>query len=461
MDKKYPSLFEASSTDISSSNEISQESVPQELQPLAEKLRPRSLKDVVGQEHLFSEESAFSRMIHSGHLSSFVLWGPPGVGKTTIARLLAQQTNLAFESVSAIFSGVGELKKIFDAAKTRQEMKSKTLSTLLFVDEIHRFNRAQQDAFLPYIENGTLILVGATTENPSFELNGALLSRLQVFTLKLLGTQALEELLDRAEKKQGRCAPLDEEARKLFIEMAGGDGRYLLNMLESLYLLESSHKRLSPEELLKSLQRRSLLYDKNREEHYNLISALHKSIRGSDPQAALYWLLRMLEGGEDPRYIGRRLVRAAVEDIGLADPQALSLALNALTTFERLGSPDGELALSEAALYLALAPKSNKVYESYKRARAFVQKTGSPAPPLPIVNAPRPLMKELGYGSGYQYDHNVKEGVSGQNYWPQELDPVVFYEPSERGEEKKWQDYLKEIQPFFERARKQRAEKKT
>ncbi|MBS0185424.1 MAG: replication-associated recombination protein A [Proteobacteria bacterium] len=413
------------------------------------------MEDIIGQKELFAEGSPFSRMIKTGHISSLILWGPAGVGKTTIARLLAHKTNLVFESISAIFSGVSDLKKIFEQAQVRQKMNSKTAGTLLFVDEIHRFNRAQQDAFLPYIESGVIILVGATTENPSFELNSALLSRLQVFTVTALSKEDLEKLLKRAEKTLNHPLPLTEKARDLFLEMAGGDGRYLLNMAESLSLLPSSQAPLSPEELVKSLQKRALLYDKDREEHYNLISALHKSIRASDPHAALYWLMRMLEGGEDRRFIARRLIRAALEDIGLADPEALALTLNALKTFERLGSPEGDLALSQATLYLALAPKSNKVYEAHKKAQAFVQKTGSLPPPPSLLNAPTRLMKELGYGKGYCYDHDMEEGVSGQNCWPVSMEPSLFYEPTGRGQEKKLQERLCELQSVFENWKKE------
>ncbi len=456
MSDPYPSLFESSISVLEATSEENilqnkaQNKEETDIRPLAEKLRPQKMDDIIGQAALFSETSGFSRMMKTGKVSSFILWGPPGVGKTTIARLLAHTTNLAFESISAIFSGVADLKKIFEQAQLRQKMKAKTSGTLLFVDEIHRFNRAQQDAFLPHIESGAIVLVGSTTENPSFELNGALLSRLQVFTLVPLTKEDLENLLKRAEKEVGRPAPLTEEARDLFKEMAGGDGRYLLNMLESLYLLPLSHPSLSPEALVESLQKRPLLYDKDREEHYNLISALHKSIRSSDPQAALYWLMRMLEGGEDRRFIGRRLIRSALEDVGLSDPEALSVSLNALTTFERLGSPEGDLALSQATLYLALAPKSNKVYEAHQKAHAFVQKTGSLPPPRSLLNAPTSLMKEMGYGAGYCYDHDVEEGVSGQNCWPESLSPVSFYMPTDRGNEKNLQERLSMLQSFFE-----------
>ena len=414
--------------------------------PLAEQLRPKKISDIVGQDHLLNGASSFARMIGSGKLSSMVLWGPPGCGKTTLARLLGLEVQLEFVSISAIFSGVAELKKIFESAKTRKQMGN---GTLLFVDEIHRFNRVQQDAFLPHVENGTIILVGATTENPSFELNGALLSRLQVFVLNRLDQTSLEKLLSRAEVYMGRCIPVLPEARSFLLEMADGDGRYLINLLESLYLLESNHLPLSKFELSESLQKRALLYDKNREEHYNLISAFHKSIRGSDPEAALYWLMRMLEGGEDPRFIGRRLIRMAVEDIGLADGSALSHALSALEMYERLGSPEGEIGLSQAVLYLALAPKSNRVYKAHQRAQELASKTGALRPPCHILNAPTRLMKEIGYGEGYLYDHDLESGVSGQNYWPESLKPQNIYEPSDHGEEK----FLKERLQFLKTQR--------
>ncbi len=466
MNDIYPSLFESSVSALKEtpSGDISQNEKPsedtKERRPLAEKLRPQKMEDIIGQTALFADASAFSRMMTTGRVSSFILWGPPGVGKTTIARLLAQKTNLAFESISAIFSGVSDLKKIFERAELRQKMNAKTPGTLLFVDEIHRFNRAQQDAFLPFIENGVIVLVGSTTENPSFELNGALLSRLQVFILTPLTKEDLEHLLRRAELATGRTVPLTQDARMLLKEMADGDGRYLLNMVESLYLLPISQVPLSPEDLVKSLQKRPLLYDKDREEHYNLISALHKSIRASDAQAALYWLMRMMEGGEDRRFIGRRLIRAALEDIGLADPEALAVSLNALTTFERLGAPEGDLALSQATLYLALAPKSNKVYDAHKKAQIFVQKTGALPPPRSLLNAPTTLMKEMGYGEGYCYDHDLEEGVSGQNCWPEAIEPSSFYVPTGRGNEKKLQDRLQELRSFFEnRKKKQKNER--
>jgi putative ATPase len=400
--------------------------------PLADRLRPRSLAEVVGQDHLLAAEGPIGRMVANRRLSSMILWGPPGCGKTTIARLLAQDTDLVFEPLSAVFSGVADLRKVFDAAKKRREMGQ---GTLLFVDEIHRFNRAQQDAFLPVVEDGTVILVGATTENPSFELIGALLSRAQVFVLRRLDDNDLDTLLKRAESHLGRRLLLTDEACTALRAMADGDGRFLLNLTEEIAQLPSEHP-LGPDELARLVQRRAPLYDKGQEGHYNLISALHKSLRGSDTDAALYWLARMLAGGEDPIYILRRLTRAAVEDIGLADPQAVVQALAAWDTYERLGSPEGELAIAQCVIYLATAPKSNAGYQAYGEARAMARETGSLMPPMHILNAPTRLMRNLGYGKGYVYDHATEEGFSGQNYFPEGVGRRNFYRPGERGFER-------------------------
>jgi len=400
--------------------------------PLADRLRPRSLAEVVGQDHLLAAEAPIGRMVGNRKLSSMILWGPPGCGKTTIARLLAHGTDLVFEPLSAVFSGVADLRKVFEAAKKRRAMGQ---GTLLFVDEIHRFNRAQQDAFLPVVEDGTVILVGATTENPSFELIGALLSRAQVFVLRRLDDNDLEFLLRRAEDYLAGRLPLSDDARTALRAMADGDGRFLLNLAEEVAQLQTENP-LGPDELAQLVQRRAPLYDKAQEGHYNLISALHKSLRGSDTDAALYWLARMLAGGEDPLYIVRRLTRAAVEDIGLADPQAVVQALAAWDTYERLGSPEGELAIAQCVIYLATAPKSNAAYQAFGEARDMARATGSLMPPMHILNAPTRLMRKLGYGKGYVYDHATEEGFSGQNYFPDGVARRNFYRPGERGFER-------------------------
>jgi putative ATPase len=395
-------------------------------------LRPARLEDIVGQQHLLASDAPVGRMLAGGRLSSMILWGPPCCGKTTLARLLADRTSLYFEPLSAVFSGVAELRKVFEAAKGRRAAGQ---GTLLFVDEIHRFNRAQQDGFLPYVENGTVILVGATTENPSFELNGALLSRCQVFVLNRLDDAAMEHLIARAEAAEGRALPLDAEARRALRAMADGDGRYLLNMVEELYALPPG-QTLDNAGLAAAVQRRVPLYDKAQEGHYNLISALHKSLRGSDTDAGLYWLARMLAGGEDPRFIARRLVRFAVEDIGLAEPDALPQSIAAWEAYERLGTPEGELALAQCVIYLATAPKSNATYRAFQAAQGAADETGSLMPPKHILNAPTRLMKDLGYGKGYAYDHDAPDAFSGQNYFPDGMARQTFYRPAERGFER-------------------------
>jgi putative ATPase len=409
--------------------------------PLADRLRPAALSEVVGQDQITGPDGALGRMLSAGRLSSIVLWGPPGVGKTTIARLLADETDLEFEALSAIFSGVKDLRAAFERAEAR---RSEGRGTLLFVDEIHRFNKAQQDGFLPFVESGVVTLVGATTENPSFEINGALLSRCQVMVLERLGDVPLEELLQRAEAEEGQKLPLEPEARTRLIAMADGDGRYLLNLAEQVFTL-GGKSAMSAEELQTRLQKRAPNYDKDGENHYNLISALHKSVRGSDPDASLYWFARMLEGGEDPKYLARRLIRMATEDIGLADPVALMICNEAARTYERLGSPEGELALAQAVIHLATAPKSNANYVAYKAARKAARETGTLPPPKHILNAPTAMMKDQGYGAGYAYDHDVDGGVSGQNYFPDGMERQVFYTPKGEGREAPIKARLAEI----------------
>nr|WP_321511617.1 replication-associated recombination protein A [uncultured Celeribacter sp.] len=416
--------------------------------PLADRLRPRALSEVVGQQQVLGPDAPLGVMLRSGALSSLIFWGPPGVGKTTIARLLAHETDLHFVQISAIFTGVPELRKVFEAARLRRQNGQ---GTLLFVDEIHRFNKAQQDSFLPHMEDGTILLVGATTENPSFELNAAVLSRSQVMVLTRLTPEDLEQLTHRAETELDVSLPLTDAARVALYEMADGDGRTLLNLIEQIaaWRVEAP---LDPEQLGKRLMRRAAKYDKSGDEHYNLISALHKSIRGSDPDAALYWFNRMLEGGEDPRYLARRLLRMAIEDIQLADPQAQSIALHAWESYERLGSPEGELALAQAVVYLALAPKSNAVYVAFKAAKEAARKTGSEPPPKHILNAPTKMMAEQGYGAGYAYDHDAEDGFSGQNFFPDSLPRTQFYKPVERGFER---DLAKRV-AYFDKLREKR-----
>ncbi|MGF7162727.1 putative ATPase [Rhodoligotrophos appendicifer] len=402
--------------------------------PLADRLRPETLSEVVGQDHLVGDDGIITRMLRAGRFSSVILWGPPGTGKTTIARLLAREANLVFVQMSAIFSGVQDLKKAFESARgNRQQGRG----TLLFIDEIHRFNRTQQDSFLPVMEDGTITLVGATTENPSFELNAALLSRSQVLTLRRLDTGALDLLLTRAETYEGRPLPLDQDARAALLQLADGDGRYLLNMAEEVFAtVIRSEDRLDSAGLADIVQRRMPLYDKSRDGHYNLISALHKAVRGSDPDASLYYLARMLVAGEDPLYLARRLVRMAIEDIGLADPQALVQTIAAKDTYDFLGSPEGELALAQAVIYLATAPKSNAGYKAFKAATRNAKETGSLSPPMHILNAPTKLMKGQGYGSGYDYDHDAPDAFSGQDYFPDGMGRQKYYEPPERGFER-------------------------
>ncbi|MBP0616954.1 replication-associated recombination protein A [Jiella mangrovi] len=410
--------------------------------PLADRLRPKQLLEVVGQEHLTGPGGALTRMLANRSLGSLIFWGPPGTGKTTVARLLAREVDYAFEQISAIFSGVADLKKVFESARLR---RTNGRITLLFVDEIHRFNRAQQDSFLPVMEDGTVVLVGATTENPSFELNAALLSRARVLTFQSLSPESLGRLVGRAEEETGRALPLNDQARDLLLQLADGDGRAVLTLAEEVWRAAAKDETLDAETLLSVVQRRAPIYDKGQDGHYNLISALHKSVRGSDVDAALYWLCRMLDAGENPLYLGRRLVRMASEDIGLADPRALTVALAAKDAYDYLGSPEGELALAEATAYLAAAPKSNAVYVAYKAAMRAAKEHGSLLPPKHILNAPTGLMKDEGYGSGYLYDHDQPDGFSGQDYFPSEMGRQNFYQPTGRGEEGPLSEHLERL----------------
>ncbi len=441
MSKSASDLFQPAT------NKIGDKQPKSAIAPLADRIRPIHIDQVIGQKKLLGEGGALRTMLQANALTSLIFWGPPGVGKTTLARLLADQIDGTFTQISAVFSGVADLKKVFDAARLRQQNGTKTL---LFVDEIHRFNKAQQDSFLPYVEDGTIILVGATTENPSFELNSALLSRTQVMVLERLSLADLELIAQRAEQAQGSALPLDAPAREALLEMADGDGRALLNLAEQCFGWAEAGKKtkLTQEELGKRLMQRAPLYDKSGEEHFNLISALHKSVRGSDPDAALYWFVRMLNGGEDPRYLARRITRMAVEDIGLADTRAQDICLAAWQTYERLGSPEGELALAQAVIYMSLAPKSNASYAAYKEAVRDAKKTGSHPPPKHIRQGVTKLMKEQGYGAGYQYDHDSPDGFSGQNYFPDGMARGIYYLPVERGEEremKKRIDYFAKL----------------
>lgn len=434
-----PNLFEAAGL---------QESAPR---PLADRLRPQALSGVVGQDHLTGRDGTLTRMLRTGRIGSLILWGPPGTGKTTVARLLANETDLEFQQISAIFSGIADLKKAFEAARGRRQTGQ---GTLLFVDEIHRFNRAQQDSFLPVMEDGTVTLVGATTENPSFELNAALLSRASVLIFKPLGPDALDKLLVRAEEAEGRQLPLDAQARTALLRMANGDGRAALSLAEEVWRSVAGGEVFDAEHLQTVLQRRAPVYDKSQDSHYNLISALHKSVRGSDPQAALYYLCRMIDGGEDPMYLARRLIRMAVEDIGLADPQALVQCNAAKDAYHMLGSPEGELALAQAAVYLASAPKSNALYTGYKAAMRTAREAGSLPPPKHILNAPTGLMEAEGYGAGYEYDHDQEGAFSGQDYFPEGLERTEFYQPTGRGFE---EDLAQRLKSWAEMRRKRQS----
>ncbi len=425
----------------------------EKITPLADRIRPQALQEVIGQQHLIGDKGALTLMLASNSLASIIFWGPPGVGKTTLARLLANSTDMKFVQISAIFSGIADLKKVFEAARLR---RSNGKQTLLFVDEIHRFNKSQQDSFLPFMEDGTIVLVGATTENPSFELNSALLSRSQVLVLERLELKDLELMAQRAEAELKKKLPLKAPAREALLEMADGDGRSLLNLIEQCFSWNVK-KPIDVDELSKRLQRRAAQYDKSGDGHYNLISALHKSVRGSDPDAALYWFTRMLDGGEDPRYLARRITRMAVEDIGLADPNAQAVCLQSWQTFERLGSPEGELALAQAVIYLALAPKSNAAYAAYKAAYAQAKSTGSKPPPKHILNAPTSMMKDQGYGAGYAYDHDAEDGFSGQNYFPDDMHRGVYYFPVERGQER---EFKKRLDYFAKLRAKRNADQK-
>lgn len=422
--------------------------------PLADRLRPQDLSEVVGQDNVVGENAPLGRMVEKGKISSFILWGPPGCGKTTIARLIANKTNLYFEQISAVFSGVADLKRVFSYAQERRASQGK--GTLLFVDEIHRFNKSQQDGFLPYVEDGTIILVGATTENPSFELNAALLSRCQVFVLNRLTADDFEILLQRAEKEMGRKLPLDNEAREYLKQIADGDGRYILNLAESVFDFAKSGEVFDKDGLIKLIRRRAPVYDKGRDGHYNLISAVHKSLRGSDVDAGLYWVARMIESGEDPKYLLRRLTRFAVEDVSLADPNAVTQAIACWDIYDRLGSPEGDLAIFQLAAYLATAPKSVGIYKARYAAVNLARRTGSLMPPKNILNAPTKLMKELGYGDGYEYDPDTEDGFSGANYFPEELRREKLYHPVDRGFERE----IKKRIEYFDALRKEKQRKK-